>query len=629
MNVFSAHLWLFKKLPSEYFTVEYSTDWISRGLLVPQLVDASMANVEDLSAALTENHLTNQEMNNTFHRQWSAVINKSEEQLRFEQFLHYLSTYGAAELDLHIDEYLPAEVAKLIPWENLQQLELIDRLTAMTKLQDMLESGVAMDKRTIEAILCLLKEYEVTVDNLDSVANRDLRVAIAVAQGITEFDSPVTALQAIVYSITGSARLIKDSASCSSIETASDVKYAMSILKNPTQQRQLAKVFYRYKRLFLALKHNNSELHHPINVIRRLAVKLHEPAKDTEYLITKIRSGGYKPTALNELNVWNKIKLYNKLSYYSRVNEIGLDYYRVRNGKVFIKAIEPLTSDELYNINRARDLLFDSLQQHWADHSYLLPTEVDLAIPDSLNAFMGDVPNYSSLATNLSEVVFGISWLSGKNGQCLDFDLSLLSSKQKFGWNGMHRSFDSSLLYSGDRTRSYTDHRVSEAFLCSNTGEDYLVDCCLYNTPASDSNGFNVYFAVGDINLPDLEETIIDPNKVIKQLTISTMPSQHVVLGVLTNNTEGSEFQLVNWSAGSARVSMVGKLTQALLKVVKLQASTALRWSAIVKTAEPITAKWIDEETGEWNSEEMIPEGAVDLRQYSRSELIKAVENEQ
>lgn len=628
MNVFNACLWLFKKLPSEYFTVEYSTDWINRGLLVPQLVDNSMANVEDLSTALTENHLTNQEMNNTFHRQWSAVINKSEGQLRFEQFLHYLSTYGAAELDLHIDEYLPAEVSKLIPWENLQQLELIDRLTAMSKLQDMLESGVAMDKRTIDSILCLLDEYKMTVDQ-NSVANRDLRVAIAVANGTTEFDSPITALQAIIYSITGSAQLIKDSANCSSIQAGTDTEYAVSILRNPAQQRQLAKIFYRYKRLFLALKHSDDRLRLPINSIRRLAVKLHEPASSPEYLLTKIRSGTYEPTELEGLNVWNKVKLYNKLSYYSRVNEIGLDYYRIRNGKVFIKAIEPLTKAELDNIEQARSLLFSSLQQHWSNHSYLLPKDLDLAVPDSLNAFMGDVPNYSSLAIKDSNTVFGISWFSGKNGCNIDFDLSLLTDKDKYGWNGLNRSFGSKLLYSGDRTFSYTDHRVSEAFLCSNTGEDYLVDCCLYNTPASDSNGFNVYFAVGDINLPDLEETIIDPNKVIKQLTISTMPSQHVVLGVLTNNTDGSEFQLVNWSAGSARVSMVGKLTQTLLKVVKLQASTALRWSAIVKTAEPITAKWIDEETGEWNSEEMIPEGAVDLRQYSRSELIKAVENEQ
>lgn len=625
MNVFSAHLWLFKKLPSEYFTLEYDIQWIDRGILVPRLVDPSESNIKDLTAALAENHLTNQEMNNTFHQQWSVLANKPEIQLRFEQFLHYLTTYGATDLGLHIDEYLPAEVAKLVPWENLQQLELISHWTAVAKLQKLLESGVAMDKRTIEAILCLLNEYGVTVDNLDSVANRDLRVAIAVANGITEFDSPVTALQAIVYSITGSARLIKDSASCSSIEAGSDIKYAMSILKNPTQQRQLAKIFYRYKRLFLALKHNNSEFRHPINVIRRLAVKLHEPANDPEYLITKIRSGGYKPTALNELNVWNKVKLYNKLSYYSRVNEIGLDYYRVRNGKVFIKAIEPLTATELYNINRARDLLFNNLQQHWADHSYLLPADVDLAIPDSLNAFMGDVPNYSSLATNLSEVVFGISWLSGKNGERLDFDLSLLSNKQKFGWNGMNRSFDSKLLYSGDRTRSYTDKRVSEAFRCSNTGEDYLVDCCLFNAPVDTSDGFNVYFATSDTNL---EQAIVDPNTVIKQLTVTKMPSQHIILGVLTNNADHTEFQLVNWGAGSANVSSVGQLSEALIKVVKLQASTALRWSAIVKTAQPIIARWVDEETGELVSEEMLPEGAVDLRKYSRSELIKAVENE-
>lgn len=625
MNVFSAHLWLFKKLPSEYFTLEYDTQWIDRGILVPRLVDPNESDIKGLTAALTENHLTDQEMNNTFHQQWSVLASKPEIQLRFEQFLHYLSTYGAADLGLHIDEYLPADVAKLVPWENLQQLELINHCTAVTKLQKLLESGVAMDKRTIEAILCLLNEYGVTVDNLDSVANRDLRVAIAVAQGITEFDSPVTALQAIVYSITGSARLIKDSASCSSIEAASDIKYATSILKNPTQQRQLAKIFYRYKRLFLALKHNNSELHHPINVIRRLAVKLHEPANDTEYLITKIRSGGYKPTALNELNVWNKIKLYNKLSYYSRVNEIGLDYYRVRNGKVFIKAIEPLTDTELYNINRARDLLFNSLQQHWADHSYLLPTDVDLAIPDSLNAFMGDVPNYSSLATDLSEIVFGISWLSGKNGERLDFDLSLLSSKQKFGWNGMNRLFDTKLLYSGDRTYSYTDKRVSEAFRCSYTGEDYLVDCCLFNAPVDTSDGFNVYFATSDTNL---EQAIVDPNTVIKQLTVTKMPSQHVILGVLTNNVDHTEFQLVNWGAGSANVSNVGQLSEALIKVIKLQASTALRWSAIVKTTQPITARWVDEETDELVSEEMLPEGVVDLRKYSRSELIKAVENE-
>ena len=73
---------------------------------------------------------------------------------------------------------------------------------------------------------------------------------------------------------------------------------------------------------------------------------------------------------------------------------------------------------------------------------------INLAIPYSKKKFVGKYPVGSELVVDMKNLILGISWY-GKN---VDFDLSVISSKGKVGWNGAYCIDDKNIFFSGDVT---------------------------------------------------------------------------------------------------------------------------------------------------------------------------------
>jgi hypothetical protein len=165
----------------------------------------------------------------------------------------------------------------------------------------------------------------------------------------------------------------------------------------------LSKIFYRYKKIFLAFKYNLNNAH-TINRIRRLAKKNHIPCK-TKTLDAIL----YMDTPLEDIiKELDKITIFKKLSILQYLNKSfnidkGKDnLYLIRNGKFFIK--ENKQNKEEYDViikkyyNTILSNVIEELKQKAGYIKY--PKHIELMTPSSEKQFVGNIPCGSRIPFN-------------------------------------------------------------------------------------------------------------------------------------------------------------------------------------------------------------------------------------
>lgn len=474
--------------------------------------------------------LKSQDMNpnSTFYKDWSDVERRSELELRINQLIHYLSTYGT---DYQGPTFTMNEAPAEIGYTHLTVLRPCTERQLFDRIEEMLDSGIAVSNTTLDLLFEQLGKYFQSYDwraDVDKIENREAEARLCNMYGILPV-SPLRLIRYLVFAATGQSVIIKNAGTWKRLHDNAD-KIATEIIKlDDTRIRGLASVFFRYKPVFLALragfvtarntvrneqpwekKHTADYLHEQntrfsriiriINRIRRLADKYHRPVKAgvLESLLAGHSLDEIQKAVDAEPSMFKLVKLLNYVNY-SRT-DTDMRAYMIRNGKIFFKAVKPTdtvrlaTLSQIHDIVRRRLVELLSAKAHDAEGRTLtvkMPQYLDIAAPVSERQMVGLIP-YGSTYTLRTNNYIGIYWRNAWGTH--DFDLWLTDAQgNRLGWASQHKT--DGLLFSGDMTNA--DPEATEIFYGRGSWPDSTVQVLRYN--GKENSRFRLFFGSDDI----------------------------------------------------------------------------------------------------------------------------------
>lgn len=408
--------------------------------------------------------------NATFYKSWKDVTSKNRLELLFDQLCHYMTTYGT---DFTGHTYVPNAEHDIVPFNELEVIESVDIKVIADKCYDMLCSGIAMGKNTIDMCCYAISEAVKNGASYDYslIKNKEAMCIISCITKTLPELSPVELFRLLIFCAVDQTLIIKSKELISAIKKLKtfNISEFCSYFNVGVEETlvKLSSVFYRFKPLFLAFR-NNTENKQLVNKIRRYAVSHHTPLQVGffEEITSNIAPKKYSPEKAikiiqNETNVFKLLRALNAIS--NKFAEDGLTMnkaYIIRNGKVFTKKdVTGKVSDE-YKIwgSAVAAACLIMIQTRMAAKriesgitSVILPEKVELACPVSEKMFFGNIP-YGSYFPMTEHNFFGVYWRN--EWGTYDFDLSFIGLNEKFGWNSSYYNSDQSLVFSGDMTNA-------------------------------------------------------------------------------------------------------------------------------------------------------------------------------
>lgn len=563
MQEIQAFLRVFKKLPEE--VIENNKSLISVPSCGVVFYQPHEEFEETVESAIKTVFPETESFSKTFHTNWQSIFEKEDEELYVEQVMHYFSTYGLEFLNIDPKNYvyLPNEVSQVPELRKFYLIETISRKEALEKVNQMI-SGIALSQQTVNDIVSIFNFYSETI-SLDKITNKDLKIKLIVANRIVP-ENPDECMKVINYLLTGNLSFVKSKENIYFFGYCNDItkiKYIEKILEE--RINELATVFYRYKKHIIYLKHISKEARKSVNLIRRRAIELYVPKCNDEFLTTKIlKEQEIELSTLTNLSISNLVKIYNKLMYCALAPNMNIDAYRIRNGKIFVKKSErnlDVSSKEkiLAWCTTIRTIIQERLQS--SNYRIRLPRNIDLAFPESEKAFIGEISIYSTIKQQGANVI-GVSWNEDE-----DLDLSLLTSTQKYGWNGVWRN-DNTILYSGDMTRA-----GAESFYLKTQNTQFLVE--LSNYRQRKEVEYDLFFATSseDAWKDKAKHYTVDSNDVNYSTKLS-IDKAHQLLGLYNPN---QNFVFLNLKLGSGAVSFPSNIIQDLIQYFTIMSVACLK----------------------------------------------------
>ena len=536
------------------------------------------------------------DFSNTFYKVWEDIKLMTRFEILCDQIIYYWTRYNPNNL---IESEIPT-----VLFENLKPILPIKAEEACTKCEDMLASGIALSKETIENIFDVFEKcsYLDKVD-INKIKNREARIVAFKKLNKLPTDANEF-VRYLVYLATDSALIIKNKETFSKIvSSALDVSEMM----NKFGISKLASIYGRFKLIFLSFKHANKK---NINAINKLTKK-----SKSDKLKSKDKSENYFQTLLTSSEELNKDKLVNKLKELNNFKKIALletinlylmelDYqvFTIRNSKIWVKLSneeasenkkkphrkvkEPKISFPLpfkkyktskkaanasINKNKLKEIytvlydsLISSLQTKYANvenKQFRIPEGVALTAPKSEKSFVGEYPFGSSLSLANKDAIVGISWDLEDNAA--DLDLSLLNMENhKIGWNSNFRDGESKILFSGDVVEAPGTELI---YAASGFNFDSGVYLNLYRMQSGKNESkasFKFFVAREEIQENKLQRNyMIDPNHIIFSTKIE-MESKEMLIGFVA---EG-KFIFSTFRSNDSRVSYGNKYNSKLIQ---------------------------------------------------------------
>lgn len=431
--------------------------------------------------------------NSTFYKHWNDVISKTREELWLDQVIHYALAYGC---DI---PWTPNDNEQ--PIANFSEYKLIrfeDRDSIAQRCYDMICSGIALDDATSSVVVTYIGQNistsVMTEDWLDKITNREALTKLCVSKNIFPTHS-FDILRYMMFVVTGDAMIIKSPEKIKIIKLNADkIKWDKLSLR---QYAELAKIFYRFKPLFLAMRETIAG-RKAVNKIRRMAKKFHTPLKEGfwETVVNKvypldeikIRIEEDKPTNFKVLLLMQAIREKMLIT----TGSFGPNCYIIRNGKVWL---DKTNKDMAFMPPKYEywSFLYDVFENYVVNNlknkacTIKFPENLNLACPTSEKIFFGNIPFGSYFALPDKDAIFGVHW-DNKSG-IRDIDLSFVGiDGRKFGWNAGYYAKD--IVYSGDVT--YPDPEATELIWCKKECVDGILYANLYS---GDFGCFDVIFA--------------------------------------------------------------------------------------------------------------------------------------
>lgn len=440
--------------------------------------------------------------NTTFYESWDQVNSLEEAEMKVLQLVHYLSTYGtnyqerAFTMNDFPEEMRFTEFKVLMP---CTERELFDRIMGM------LESGIALAAETLNLIVRQAvrykNEYEWQIDS-DKIRNREAKAVLYIVEDIIPSD-PIEFMRVVMYLAKGNALIINDENTFNTIKE--NIKRIASVFMNLDRKHleSLAKVFYRYKRIFLTIRRNaansrsieGDECVVRINAIRRLARRFHRPFSPgvLQTVLTRKHSDeDIRHAVESEESPFILVRLINYLN--AEQNRSPLRPFTIRNGKLWVEVRKKQPHLDVEGIKRIRRIVFERLSsiiRPDSDLTIRFPKYLDLAAPVSEKMFIGSVPYGSKFQLQLNNYI-GIYWRNEWGTH--DFDLWIVDQKgMRIGWADEHKK--ENILFSGDMTNA--DPEATEIMYCRSVWPDCGVRVVRYN--GLKGSRFRLFFGSDDL----------------------------------------------------------------------------------------------------------------------------------
>lgn len=529
-------------------------------------------------------------LNSTFYKRFSDVESRSELQLRTEQLLHYISTYGNGYEGTNGQIYEP-EFLRDIDLDVKHQLTYIDVITKeqlAEKVKNILTSGIALSELTQAHLLMMIEDLKLKIDYVDQISNREFMCRLCKKLGLLpqDFDEFT---RYMVYLATGSTLLIKSKATYNQlamdgVDTV-ELQQAFNQYVNTFGIEQVAKNITRYRKLYLLIRKNliNKK---DLNKALKLSKKLYVPRKQSplEHVLDSSLSMNEIESAIERAPIYKLVKVYN---YVDRSMENGqARYFKIRNGKSFLKInrdnkstgfIESMTTIE---IKRRVIAELKKRLGSWENKAFIMPKSVDYAVPTSAKDFVGSLPYMSKYHIKGKRLSFGVAW-----EQQADLDLHATTLNGGYvGWDGNFT--DDGITFSGDMTQ-LNGYGYAAEFLSLNP-EELKVPLIVSVEQFRNLDGLTKFdvFATGSpvkTNVKQGVATQIDSDSVLFHDEVSN-DNLSKTLGVVIPTDDGGcdvVYTAVNY--GNVRVPGVSDTTKELISVLKNQASHTLMLSELIK----------------------------------------------
>lgn len=355
----------------------------------------------------------------------------------------------------------------------------------------------------------------------------------------------------MIYILTGETLIIKNKSLFQKLKS-SDKTLALKLLK--TAPKDLSSIFLRNKMLFLALKGSNKELNTIINRLKTDSKKTHKPLPENvlKTITQKLSSGKLyydvftdemfsilrKSTTQDLVRITNSLK--NRLARYS-VNE-----YKIRNGKSWVENNTRMLNNVMeyqieYAIVQLEQLICERLALKLKDKRVLIPKDIVYSCPLSEKNFTGNIPNGSYIKLDNNEsIILGVHWYNKEIDDSfyddrVDLDLSLVSMKEKYGWNGRDRNSDRTILFSGDMTDAPRPHGVSELFYINN--QQQIDEFLLFVNNFTHNPNVEAEIVIAKVSNNDIKNGfdrnyLIHPDDIIIKTSV-LLDSDQLILGLL------------------------------------------------------------------------------------------------
>ena len=529
------------------------------------------------------------DLNKSFHKSFAKVRDASMEQLWYEQALHYLTTYGFEQMGFfshdtvfipHEDLDIPliTEGFKLTVIRGLSEDELKAELLAF------LSSGIALKEATIKDVLEVATVVGVTEAESQEVKNKEVRIALYDYFGYVPSNN-LEFLRYMVYKITGMTQIVKSKATIETIKDKFALTHEGMLVKyvDTYGEEELAKLFYRYKPVFLAFR-KTAKAKKVVNAIRRSAVTNHVPMKGDilNDLTGKIRRGEVidakeLQTALSNANTFRKARLAYALKYRTEDHEGIL--YRVRNGKSYATKFE--NSDKAgaeYNYGVVLDSIVEDIRSNVEGKTFVIPQNLVYALPTTEKQFIGNIPSGSYVEAG-EDMVMGVSW-SNVGRSRIDLDLSMANISGKLGWDGAYRGNDTQ--FSGDITDA--PHGATEVFRIGNQAEGlWMVNLNFFNYEENCKVPFKMF--VGSDSQAINKNYLVDANKV--KLVVDSVfdGERQKALGVIYADEKTRRFIFAETAFDNLRSSRHTDYAQYALDYIKSQYTEVIDLNQLIVKA--------------------------------------------
>lgn len=441
--------------------------------------------------------------NSTFYQSWQDITSKTRWQLFLDQIRHYASTYGT---DFQGEAWIPERTSELpsFPYKELKVLEPMLLPELETEITKLAYSNIAMSADTLTCIVDIVEETNVSLD-IELIKNRELKLRMIPMD--YKFKNGQECLLWILWKWFNISMLVKNKETFDSIKPESNMLPVL--IKN---REVLASVFYRNKDVFMQFK-KCKELCHIVNVIRKLATKLHKPMKKSPWLMLEEMSWMERINLFISAPTFKLVQMYNVLN-----NPTG--YYVIRNGKAFYK--ESVTR-EVNNL-LLRELLEVIANKVPKVESVALPKGIELAMPTSEKNFIGDIPLGSYVDCAEKNTMIGIYWRNEWGAHDLDLHVMTIDGSA-IGWNAEYRK-DEEILFSGDMTDA--DPEAAEVMWFKNQPTDSIVSVNEFR--GDDKYEYDIF--VAQESATDFKKGyMVDPRNIIYKTRMNFENKSNVTIG--------------------------------------------------------------------------------------------------